>query len=179
MKKLILSLAAVVITAGLITGCDSQTRTDSANRNNNSGSTVGTGTYKNDVAGTEYRKFRLDAEDQISQIDRDIQQIRKKIVSENMSNRDQLEDRVQKLEKKNDDLKKKLLDFKDDAADKRDKFRNDFNEDVSDLRQDVAAFWTNNNKDNRNDNTYNKNRGTGTNNNTDNTNTDNNNPGGR
>lgn len=165
-----MSVAVVTVAVGLFFGCDSQTRTDSANRNDESTQSTKTDVNTNDAAASEFRRYRLDAEDQLSQTDREIAQIRKRIVTENMDNRKDLEDRLQKIEKKNNDLKDKLADFKDDAdVSKRDNFRKDFNEDITEVRQDVTNFWTNktddmrkninrdNNTDKTNDNQNNNN----------------------
>lgn len=196
MRKMIMSVAVLVLTAGLITGCGTRSRTDTPNRNTDNSYNTGTGNDRNDnynnnnannaMSSADFRKFRLDAEDQTAAIDRDLTAIRKRIQTENASNQNDLNDRVERIQKKNNDIKDKLDDFKDDADTKKvSDFKDKYYKDIAEIKTDVENFWTKghgNDRMNNRDNTMNRSNDRGTNNNmrsTDNNNNNNNQTPGR
>lgn len=166
---MILPIAVLLFTAGaFLAGCDSSTRSDNRS-DTGKGTTPGTNvrstnenTYNKDAqqVAADYRKFRVDAEDQLSSLDKQIITIRKRLNTEAKTDRDQYERKLEKIEKRTSDLKQDMEDFKDsDKSDKVDSFKKKWNDDYASVKADINTFWTdkdnNKNKTDKRDNSMN------------------------
>jgi hypothetical protein len=124
-KSILFPLSILFLTLTILSGCQSSaTKVENAEDNVR-------GTEKTSIS--DYQQFKLDADQKITDQEKNIAEYKARIAQEKMENRADYEQRLVELENKNSDLKKKLADLKDDGQDTWVSFKNEFNHDMDEL----------------------------------------------
>lgn len=90
--------------------------------------------------------FRTDAEMQIADNNRIIEEHRHRLQTEEVENREELEERLDEYEQRNHDMERRLHEYEATGDDDWEEFQNEFNESMEDLRNSLRDFFNNNNR---------------------------------
>lgn len=85
--------------------------------------------------------FRTDAEIQIAENNRMIEQHRERIQTEDLENREEQEERLDELEQRNQDMERRLHEYEATGDDDWEEYQNDFNSNMEDLRNSLRDFF--------------------------------------
>ena len=148
MKKTIFTLAiAVVISGTILSGCQS-----SASKVENAEDNVQEASKSLDEANLNLhearadsiQKFRNESTEKLINYDKQIIELKAKIVTGKKETKAIYEKRLAAIEKKNNDMKAKLANFKDDAVSSWDDFKAEFNHDMDELGKSLKDLTVNN-----------------------------------
>ncbi len=85
--------------------------------------------------------FSTDAEIQIAENNRMIEQHRERIQTEDLENREEQEERLDELEQRNQDMERRLHEYEATGDDDWEEFQDDFNSNMDDLRNSLRDFF--------------------------------------
>jgi phage-related minor tail protein len=148
MKKQILTLAALAILVGTASNAYSQVtdkKSEKAREN--------LVEKQNDVVEakkelkeakqdsiSDYQKFKKDSEVRIKNNEKDIADLKAKLVKENKKNKAEYQKKVNAVEVKNSELKKTLNNYKEEGPDKWTAFKNNFNNTLDEIGKSMKDF---------------------------------------
>jgi TolA-binding protein len=89
--------------------------------------------------------FRTDAEMQIADNNRIIEEHRHRLQTEEVDNREEYEERLEEYEQRNLDMERRLHEYEATGDDDWEEFQNEFNKSMEDLRNSLRDFFNNNN----------------------------------
>jgi hypothetical protein len=150
MKKTIFTLALSGFMMGaLLSGCQSSaSKVENAKdnvqdaRNNLTDANQALAQAKKD----SIQQFKTESQATISMYDKNIADLRVKIVNEKKENRARYEKKLAELEQKNIEMKKKLDNFQDKENNKWQSFKREFDHDMTELGNSIKDFGKNNTK---------------------------------
>ncbi len=91
---------------------------------------------------SDYKKFKKEAENKISENERSIAKMRSDMAEENKTTRDKYNERINKIEQKNKDLKKKIETYKEENNNpKWNAFKRDFTKSMDELGQSIKDIF--------------------------------------
>lgn len=95
-------------------------------------------------ADARVENFRTDAEMQIADNNRIIEEHRHRLQTEEVENREEYEDRLDEYEQRNHDMEQRLHEYEATDDDDWEEFQNEFNESMEGLRNSLRDFFNNN-----------------------------------
>lgn len=96
-------------------------------------------------SASEYQKFKKETELKIQKNERDIAELKAKKADENKETQAKYNEKVAKLEQKNNDLKKSLYGYKGNDASSWATFKRNLNKNMDELAKNIQSLGNNNN----------------------------------
>ena len=94
----------------------------------------------------EVEKFRTESSDKITSNEKEIADLRAKMINEKKVMKEEYNRKVDAMEAKNAEMKKRLDDYHDEGNDKWQSFKTEFNHDMDEFRHALKDFTVNNKK---------------------------------
>jgi len=152
MKKEILILTLSLFTVGVcFTGCDSsEKRIDEEQKEMEKAEEEADREAAEEEAKKQLeedmRIFRMEAEEQMAVLDKQIEDLRKEIAADKSKMKAERQKKLEELEEEKKTLRTRMDNFKENTREKWDAFTREFNHDMEELGQALKDLGTNNKK---------------------------------